>query len=399
MMVIIFSYASLVFGVPMLKIASEKQLLQAFGVAALDDPMMDLRGVAAWCDATKEGKNPAVVPTWIHLPGESNPHPNFLMNYSPQVLLLGKLGLSEGSAVKWGIGLVLLYTVSLWILCGSCSFPTAMLWALLICSPASVLVAERGNLDLLLFALLLGALLLRKHPWAETLMILAAASLKFFPIASLCAPLKEGRRAGRIAVLFAILFFMIYLVTLRSHLPSIMGSLSGQWQSAFGCTTIADLLSHDGVLSGAGKECFYIVSKLTALIGLGSCFLAGRYRLRTRVYANVSERSWHAFFLAAPIMLGLFVLGPQMDYKWIFLLFMVPAVLELIDSTIERDAIFAKVWVVCIALYSWWTFFSDEGSLRNALLKQGMMWLVMLSSAFLAGVLWNRETTEKCPEN
>jgi len=399
MMVIVFSYASLVFVIPMLKITSAKQLLQGFGVAALDYPMMDLRGVAVWCDAAKEGKNPATVPTWIHLPGESNPHPNFLMNYSPQVLLLGKLGLSESTIVKWGIGLSLLYGVSLWILCGPCSFPRAMLWALLICSPASVLVVERGNLDLLLFALLVGALLLRKHPWAEALMILAGAALKFFPFASFCAPWKEEKSGGRAATLAATLIFIIYLIALYSHLASIMGSLSGQFQSAFGCTTIADLLSHDGVLSGARKECFYIVSKVTALIGLGSCFLAGRYRTRSGGYAKVPERSWHAFFLAAPIMLGLFVLGPQMDYKWIFFLFMVPAGLDLIHSSCETEAIAAKAWFVCMALYSWWTFFSDEGSLRNALLKQGMMWIVMLLSTFLAGALWNRRISEKCPEN
>jgi hypothetical protein len=399
LMVIIFFYASLAFVIPVLKITSEKQLLQGFGVAALDYPMMDLRGVAVWCDAAKEGKNPTMVPTWIHLPGESHPHPNFLMNYSPQVLLLGKLGFSESTIVAWGLGLSVLYVVSLWILCGSCSFPRAMLWALLICSPASVLVVERGNLDLLLFALLLGALLLRKHPWVEALMILAVASLKFFPIASLCAPWKEERNGGRAATLAATLIFIIYLAALHSHLAAIMGSLSGQCQSAFGCTTIADLLAHNGILSGAWKERFYIILKIAAPIGLGGCFLAGCSMTRSRIYAKVLERSRHAFFLTAPMMIGLFVLGPQMDYKWIFFLFMVPAGLDLIHSSYLTEAIAAKAWFVSVALYSWWTFFSDEGSLRNALLKQVLMWIVMLLSAFLTGVLWNRRISKKCPQN
>jgi cytochrome bd-type quinol oxidase subunit 2 len=78
---------------------------------------------------------------------------------------------------------------------------------------------------------------------------------------------------------------------------------------------------------------------------------------------------------------------------------MVPAGLDLIHSSCETEAIAAKAWFVCMALYSWWTFFSDEGSLRNALLKQGMMWIVMLLSTFLAGALWNRRISEKCPEN
>ncbi len=395
----LLTYALLVCGIPMLKIASEKQLLQGFGVAALDHPFMDMRGVAAWCEAAKEGVNPAVMPTWIRLPGELQPHPNFLMNYSPQVLLLGKLGLSAGSVVAWGSGLALLYLLSLWMLCGECSFSRALLWALLICSPASILVVERGNLDILLFALLVCALLLRKYPCVEVLCILGAASLKFFPIASLCAPWKEGKAMGRIAVLLAALGFLLFLASLHAQLASIMGSLSVQSQSAFGSTTLAELLSYNRILSEEGRQHLSIFLKVTALFGLGSCFFIGYHLTRFRDPSEVSERSQHAFFLSAPIMLGLFVLGPQMDYKWIFFLFMVPAVLDLVSSSFVPKAIASKAWLLCVALYSWWTFFSDEGSLRNALLKQVVMWSVMLLSAFLAGSLWNHKITKKCPKN
>jgi hypothetical protein len=401
MMVLVCFYALLAVGVPLLKLVSEKQLFQGLGVAALDHPFMDLCGVTAWCDAAKMGKDPSVVETWISLPGSAEPHPNFLMNYAPTVLLLGKLGLTQHFMTAWGIGLALLYILSLWLLAGPCSLRRAVFWALLICSPSSVLAVERGNLDTLLFALLVASLLLRKHPWAGTLMILGAASLKFFPIAALLAPWREEKKQSRIASIMAGVLFLIFLALLHDRLAAIGGSLAAQYQTSFGSTTIADILAHGGLLSGEIIGRSHMILKFTALIGLGVSFALG---LSARVgnpdkRSLPSERSDYAFFLTAPILLGLFVLGPQMDYLWIFFLFMVPSGLELITSTCQREAFVAKLWLIALPLYSYWTFFSDEGSLRNALLKQTVMGLVILLSAFLAGRLWKHKTPVSCLEN
>ena len=90
-------------------------------------------------------------------------------------------------------------------------------------------------------------------------------------------------------------------------------------------------------------------------------------------------------------MLGLFLLGNQMDYKWIFFLPMIPAILELFNSRNAFESNVSKFLFGGILAYSYWTFFSDEGSLRNALLKQAIMWLVMGMTAFLAGRLWRKE--------
>jgi hypothetical protein len=391
--VLVLGYALLTIGVPALKLASEKQLLQGLGVAALDHPFMDLRGVAAWCDAAKAGKDPAVTPTWIPLPGGESSHPNFLMNYSPVVLLFGKMGLSGHTVIGWGIVLVLLYTASLWLLCGSCSLWRALFWVLLICSPASVLAVERGNLDTLLFALLVLALLVRKHPWAEALVIFVAAVLKFFPIAALAALWKNRGKYSRIATGAAGVAFLIFLGLLHDRLAAISGSLAAQCQTSFGSTTILDLLAHAGVIALGLSTRLHLLFKLMSLTALTVSFVAGAFLTEKTKGMVLSARSVHAFFLTAPMMLGLYVLGPQMDYKWIFFLFMVPAGLELIHSTCQRESFAAKAWLIAMTLYSYWTFFSDERSLRNSLLKQILMGVVMLLSAFLAGRLWRSKTS------
>jgi hypothetical protein len=246
---------------------------------------------------------------------------------------------------------------------------------------------ERGNLDTILFAMLVAALLLRKYPLVESGVILSASLLKFFPIGALAAPFSEGGTRNRWAVALAGFGFAVFLVYLGTRLSAIGGSLSGQYQSSFGCVVIADLLHHNGSLTDEGHD---LGRKFMLWVGLAWIVFGGAagFLSRASFRMKIHRKKLHSFFLTAPMMLGLFLLGNQMDYKWIFFLPMVPAVLVLIESVCLIDSLISKCWLAGILVYSYWTFFSDEGSLRNSLLKQLVMWCVMILTACLCGRLW-----------
>ncbi len=368
-----------------------EQILQGLGVPALECRFMDMRGVAAWCEAWSAGKNPAIEPTWIKLPGE-NPHPNFLMNYSPLVLGLSGLGLSPEHVMAWSLLLGFIYLSALWFLCGRCSFPQACFWVLLVCSPASALVVERGNLDILIFAFMVLALLFRTAPIVESGVILAAALIKFFPIPALLAVWRSGGKKGRLSAVTAGILFLLFLFLIRSRIPSVCGSLEGQYQSAFGCGVAADLLGHYGILQGNLLGNAHLLLRLVAFVGGLVGFLIGCRNCREESLPEISARSLHAFFLGMPILGLLFLFGNQMDYKWIFLLLMVPATLEMRRGARSFETILSTGWLILMTTYSYWTFFSDEGSLRNALLKQALMWGIVIGSTILAGRLWKRSS-------
>ncbi len=383
---ILASYALLllatgIFGLP------ERAVLQGLGVPALDHPFMDLRGVAAWCEAFRHGKDPSISPTWIVIP-EYHDQPNFLMNYSPLVLGFGWLGLLPGTIITWGIVSGMIFFAAVWVLAGRCTVGRAFLWALLICSPDAVLVVERGNLDIFLFVFLVAALELREHPPFDSGLILVGALVKFFPIVALLAPWSKAGRHLKISAGIAAMLFLLSLFMLRSRIVSIGGSLSGQCHSAFGCAVPADLLIRVGFPVTVAGESLQLLLKTVAIVLLLLSFGTGLLLNSRRWKSSVTGRSLYAFFLGAPVMGLLFIIGNQMDYKWIFLLFMIPAVLEMIDGESKPVVRIAIVWLCGMTTYSWWTFFSDEGSLRNALLKQAAMWVVMISGALLAGILW-----------
>lgn len=365
----------------------ERGVLQVVGVPALEHPFMDLRGVAAWCEAFRQGKDPAITPTRIMIPGSPD-QPNFLMNYSPLVLGFGWLGMLPGGVISWGILMGVLFIWGVWFLAGPCRLRECCVWVLLLCSPDAVLAIERGNLDILVFVMLVAALEWRARPPVGAGLILAGALLKFFPIAALLAVWREKRVRAKLCAGIAAGLFLLFLCPIRSRILSIGGSLSGQCHSAFGCVVPADLLIHGGfpvevagiplhALLRAGAVVMILVS-----LGVG-------YLLRRRDgVTDLSGRSVHGFFLGAPLIVLLFISGNQMDYKWIFLLFMVPSSLELMRGAGQPGAWIAKIWLFGVTVYSWWTFFSDEGSLRNMLLKQTVIWIVMMSGALLAGMLW-----------
>ena len=371
---------------------TSQHLLQFMGVPALEHPFMDMRGVAAWCEAASEGKNPSLEITYITFTGEK-PVRDFLMNYSPLVLTLGSFGLDQNHSVAWAIALGLLYATSLWFLYGPCSPSHAFLWGILLLSPASVMVVERGNLDMLLFALLVTALLVRKHPLRASAAILIAGLIKFFPIGALLAVWREGGGKNRAAAILSGAIFLIFLFFLRSRLGLIGTSLTGQYQSAFGCGVVADLFRHYGIIGDGNYDSIRGVLVILGVVLLAITGASGFLTSNTAAPRTLCDRMQYAFFLSAPFMLGLFVMGNQMDYKWIFFLPMVPAVLELFDSSDAIESGVSKIWFGGILAYSYWTFFSDEGSLRNAILKQAVMWVVMGITAFLAGRLWKKEAT------
>jgi len=363
---------------------SRQKLFHFAGVAALEVPFMDLRGVATWCEAAACGIDPAVTQTTIALP-DGTQKSNFLMNYSPSVLWFYWVGLRTSTVCMWASGLIALQILAVLGLCGRVSFRDAILWTFLVCSPASLLVMERANMDILVFAFFVLALALRRYPLALA-PILLAAGLKFYPAAALAALWSSGGMRQRLIAVGGLVFFFGILFLLKSQLVGIGASLSGQYQSAFGSNVVADLLKNHGACSESVAGFLSKALQIFAL-GLGVLSCGTGFFLSKKWPAEVTERSSYSFWLAAPMFAILFILSNQMDYKWIFLLFMVPAVLQLWDGKFPLWSVTSKIWLAAVGTYSYWTFFSGEESLRNAIFKQGVMWFVFVVSSLLCGAL------------
>lgn len=364
-------------------------VLHVLGVPALEFFFMDLHGVVAWCEADAKGIDPASEQSPILLPDGSS-RPNFLMNYPPAVLWLRHVGLTPDRVSVIGLLLGVVYFVSFLYLLGRCGAGEGFLWAGLLVSPLSLLVVERANFDILVFACFAFALLARRTFFLSGGSILLAGLLKFYPGAGLAALWMSGKSQGRLWAGVFCGVLVVYLLTLLADLPAIGGSLQDQSKSSFGADVAVDIFLAHGILEPSLAALASSVLKALAVcagvLGVGLGFFWGKSV--SGVFAT--ERSFFSFWLAAPMSIVLFILSNQMDYKWIFFLFLVPLVLECVRGNARVLGVLAKIWLAMLAVYSYWTFFSGEESLRNAVLKQAAMWVIFLATTVFTGVMLTR---------
>lgn len=379
-------YGSLLTVVLGLTVMRHVPVLNLLGIPALNVPFMDLYGVAAWCEADSREIDPAVVQTNIRLP-DGSLQPNFLMNYPPSVLWLRHIGLMPNRVVDIGILLGGLYLASAICLMGRVPMSDGFLWAVFLASPLSLMLIERANLDILVFACFAASLLLREKPWLSCVGILMAGILKLYPGAAFAALWMSAKRNSK---LFAVAFcaaLALYILTLLPRLSTISGSLQDQSKSCWGADVSIDIFLTHGLIGPSTAVSFCMgmkaLSILVAISGIGIGFFMGKSADRNLL----SERSHFAFWLAAPMSIILFILSNQMDYKWTFLLFLLPAVLECMKECRSSVRFLSKAWLVALAIYSYWTFFSGEESLRNAVMKQLVMWFVFFATTILTGVM------------
>ncbi len=125
-----------------------------------------------------------------------------LQDYSPLWLRLGFIPADPDDAVRFGLALDLMFLVSLFLLPRARPRLTDQIaLSLAMVSSATLFAMERGNTDLLVFAMcVIAARLLARAPPLRALgygVILAAAALKFYPLAALAVALRERVRTLR----------------------------------------------------------------------------------------------------------------------------------------------------------------------------------------------------------
>jgi hypothetical protein len=127
-------------------------------------------------------------------------------------------------------------------------------------------------------------------------------------------------------------------------------------------------------------------SQLFALATLITLTLLGRHEGAKFDMSTLGDRALTAFWIGIPVYFLIFLSGDQADYKMIMALFAIPAALGWIRLALKSGWI-PKTWLVLFLIYAYWLFFSDEGSLRNLLLRQIVAWGFFMITAVMGGFL------------
>ena len=290
------------------------------GVAPLPFRFGDLRGVTSAWECTRQGLDVLV----------ANPCDPFhrASNYPGIWMAPSHLGLGVGDTVWLGWTIIGVYlAAAVRILESSARVLDAVVYGAALCSPAIMLGVERGNVDLLIFTIVLLAVLLYRRidrwPVGHALLLFAAI-LKLFPIFAAGAFLRD--RSRRSLVLLGAVFagFAVYCLWILHELR-VIWRIPQAPEYAYGIRTCSEWIA-----SWAGKTSLRAIDVgVLALVAV--VLLVVRRRWRTWLPADSgssARRDLELFVAGAGIYVFSYMLFRSYEYRLVFLLLTLPQLLS-----------------------------------------------------------------------
>jgi hypothetical protein len=307
-------------------------ILTGWGLEPFRFPFLDTHAVLSALECTRRGfdvyrYNPCDVLTRAFV-------------YSPMILDASFLKVTPGWLDWTGFGLAAGFFLSL------ASLPTPravrewIVMALAICSTMSLYALERGNIDLLMFALVVVAGHFMQRGRAARAIsygaILFGICLKYYPIVGLIVALRERPRrflaivaAGIVVLALFVLHYHAGLAEAMTRVPhgSYFTDFFGAVNLPFG---LAELLSPAASDGATGALIVAMVPWILLALLIGSGFRQATGIAGALPSPDLLSPARTTFLiLGAAIIVGCFFAGQSIDYRGIFFLLILPGLLTL----------------------------------------------------------------------
>lgn len=360
---------------------------RAFGVTPLQPPLFDMHVINDYAACAAKGIDP-------YAPKGCN-----IDNYNiPRTWLwLGRLGVDGTHSVWLSSAMIALAGVVLAVLFGARSWPSGFIGLTAVASPTVLMGVERGNLDILILALVASAALLydeirRLRTITAWLALLAGVLLKLFPLFCISlASARPSRRkllfvltfAGTSAIYLALSFDDVLLI--RRNVPTTF-ILSYGYKSVF--------LGIDYIRSEVGLIPLHLADTwlpalitLAALVGAALCAVAYLHA-NLQSFTIPESPAGHAFLFGAGIYTGTYLLGTNFVYRLMFLVLCVP---QLLDWQLERRRAHPELGLLGTVLAVLWLNGNANGHESFLLLPQLLNWVLFfwLSNILFLSLLRN----------
>ncbi len=367
---VIFYTASLLFG--------EQAVWQALDIPTHHPSFIDLRGILSGLDAARLGFDPLYE-------NPLDPY-NRPVVYPRLWLALGWTGLSEAHTEIAATVLLGLFGLSVLIGLKNYDKTTALLLSLVIFSPAALMCYKFANVEMVVFMLLAAALAVEPRSFAGTLALIElAAFLKIFPIAALGYLLEYEQKEFLRKFAIGIGIFIVYILLTWQDTFWILGRAPKGALESYGAGVIAfriyELTDSREWMALANLPLYLLLYGIM----VGALYLSSRYTDRLTETAN---RFLDAFRMGSLIYISAFIQGNSFNYRFIFLFFVVPQLVQWAKSQPGLRSV--SLWTLTFLVGSCWgmilvpslpihlAFGLDE--LANWLLFAALLYLLFISS-------------------
>jgi hypothetical protein len=304
---------------------------RAFGVTPLQPPFFDMHVINDYAACAWRGVD-AYAPQACNVDS---------FNIPPAWLWLGLLGV-DGSDSTWlSAAMVSAALITMVLLFQGRSWPHGVVALAALISPSVMMGVERGNLDLLILALVGSAALLYEEgrvarTCAAISLLWLGVVLKLFPL--FCVALAA--RCSRQTLIFAgatAALSLIYLASTMNYILLIRRNVPTTFVLSYGYKAI--FLGVDHVRSEAGLSPMRLADTWLPALAAAAvllCAVGAAVSLRNRhEFCSVDKSAaGTAFLFGAGIYCGTYLLGTNFIYRLMFLLLCLP---QLQDWLIQRN--------------------------------------------------------------
>ncbi len=283
--------------------------------------------------------------------------------------------------------------------CGVILFPqnisiSSALWMLLIVfSPASMLLYERGNVDLIVFLICVLTILALDYSTSMAAAILVfGAVVKMFPLFGLTIFLREPKRRSILILLASILFMVAYSsATFESQRAAWSTTARGGDKSYGAFVFISRFNSYFQTFSSNlfSFNQWRLIFELGVLVLISLAVILAIREEQPLLASH--ERNLTAFRMGASIYIGTFILGNNWDYRLAFLVLVIPQFSDWFQETTKRYQRVVVAMMIGVVLSCWYLFlkidlplipFKDPSN-RVFVLDEVINWLLVPGFAYL----------------
>ncbi|HEX2991846.1 MAG TPA: hypothetical protein VHO49_14275 [Anaerolineales bacterium] len=355
-------------------------------------PFMDFRLIPGSAESYARGYEPSV----------ENPYdPNGrIFNYPAFWRLFFYTGISQDDTIWVSVTMIVLFFISVIFFPEKLSTAGALGMIAVLFSPASMLLYERGNVDLIVFVLCVGIVLVSGVSAGTAAgLIFVGGVVKMFPIFGLSVLLREPKKRFLLFSVVSSLALLLYMLLTWDSVKAAWNFTMRGDGASYGTSVFATRYG-PAIVRTFSK--WFPASQIEFFMQYG--FLALAFILFLLVillaFRNsenplvLSERNLAAFRMGSSIYVGTFLLGNNWDYRLAFLVLLVPQLVQWINSstgTLRRAA-----WLsMGLVLLSCWHFLIVEIPLAGIfdsaadsmkfwiILDEAFNWMLFASLAFL----------------
>jgi hypothetical protein len=248
-------------------------------------------------------------------------------------------------------------------------------------SPASMLLYERGNVDLIVFFICALVVLAEGYSaYVAVALLIFAIVMKLFPFFGVSVFLKESKAKF-------IGLFSVCIAALLSYMYITAESVNAAWnltvrgnKASYGTNIFVD--RYEGAVSRI-LALWFSQPQIEWLLKYGALaaaiiliFMIGVKAINDQAFPEISsDRNLAAFRMGASIYVGTFLLGNNWDYRLAFLILVIP---QLFDWSRSNDKKYRTIVLASIffTMASCWHFVISSVSFLNFFESSGKFWFI-----------------------